>query len=83
MELLYFILGIFFMIFVQPIVGSIVETIMVRLDAIKNKYTEEIQMRNIKIQQALSEAEDSPAREIGFTAAWGEEEETQENDEVL
>ena len=81
MELLYFILGIFFVTYVIPLLDGISAWFLTWVEAKKAKQSEVINQTNIKMRQAAASAEeDPPRRPIGFRVP--DEEEEYEEDEV-
>lgn len=81
MELLYFILGIFFVTYVIPLLDGISSWFLTWVEAKKAKQSEVINQTNIKMRQAVASAEeDPPRRQIGFCVP--DEEEEYEEDEV-
>ena len=81
MELLYFILGIFFVTYVIPLLDGISAWFLTWVEAKKAKQSEVINQTNIKMRQAAASAEeDPPRRSIGFRVP--DEEEEYEEDEV-
>lgn len=84
MELLYFILGFVFAVYLIPLLDGISAWFLTWVEAKKAKQSEIINQTNIKMRQAAASAEDdSPKRLIGFCRDDDyEEEEEDEEDEV-
>lgn len=84
MELLYFILGIFFVSYIIPIIDGISSWFLTWVEAKKAKQSEIVNEANIKMRQAVASADqDTPMRQIGFQVPDPEEnEEEDEEDEV-
>ena len=81
MELLYFILGILFVTYVNPLMDGVSSWFLTWVEAKKAKQSEVINQTNIKMRQAAASAEeDPPRRPIGFRVP--DEEEEYEEDEV-
>lgn len=82
MELLYFILGFVFAVYLIPLFDGISAWFLTWVEAKKTKQAEIINQTNIKMRQAAASAEDdSPKRLIGFCADDDYEEEEDEEDE--
>ena len=84
MELLYFILGFAFAVYLIPLLDGISAWFLTWVEAKKAKQSEIINQTNIKMRQAAASAEDdSPKGLIGFCRDDDyEEEEEDEEDEV-
>lgn len=83
MELLYFILGFVFAVYLIPLLDGISAWFLTWVEAKKAKQSEIINQTNIKMRQAAASAEDgSPKRLIGFCRDDDYEEEEDEEDEV-
>ena len=83
MELLYFILGFVFAVYLIPLLDGISAWFLTWVEAKKAKQSEIINQTNIKMRQAAASAEDdSPKRLIGFARNddYEEEEEDEEDD---
>lgn len=83
MELLYFILGFVFAVYLIPLLDGLSAWFLTWVEAKKTKQAEIINQTNIKMRQAAASAEDdSPKRLIGFYADddYEEEEEDEEDD---
>ena len=75
MELLYFILGFAFAIYLIPLLDGVSAWFLTLVEAKKAKQSEIINLTNIKMRQAATSAEeDSPKRLIGFRMPDEEEE---------
>ena len=83
MELLYFILGFVFAVYLIPLLDGISAWFLTWVEAKKAKQSEIINQTNIKMRQAATSAEDdSSKRLIGFCRDDDYEEEEDEEDEV-
>jgi hypothetical protein len=83
MELLYFILGFTFAVYLIPLLDGISAWFLTWVEAKKAKQSEIINQTNIKMRQAATSAEDdSSKRLIGFCRDDDYEEEEDEEDEV-
>ena len=83
MELLYFILGFVFAVYLIPLLDGISAWFLTWVEAKKAKQSEIINQTNIKMRQAVASAEDdSPKRLIGFCRDDDYDEEEDEEDEV-
>ena len=83
MELLYFVLGFIFAVYLIPLLDGISTWFLTWVEAKKAKQSEIINQTNIKMRQAAASAEDdSPKRLIGFCRDddYEEEEEDEEDD---
>ena len=83
MELLYFILGFVFAVYLIPLLDGISAWFLTWVEAKKTKQAEVINHATIKMRQAAASAEDdSPKRLIGFCRDddYEEEEEDEEDD---
>ena len=75
MELLYFILGFVFAVYLIPLLDGISAWFLTWVEAKKAKQSEIINQTNIKMRQAAASAEeDPPRRAIGFCVPDEEEE---------
>lgn len=80
MNLLYFILGIFFTQILVPILDGIASWFLTWIEAKKVKQSEIINTANIKMRQAATSADENPPmRPIGFRVP---DEEEENKDEV-
>ena len=76
MEILtIFLLGIFFALCGLPVLQGWAEWHLTWIEVKKMKLNEAINNSNIRMQQAVSSAEEVDTRAIGFSASWGDEEE--------
>ena len=84
MELLYFILGFIFAVYLIPLLDGISAWFLTWVEAKKAKQSEFINQTNIKMRQAVASAEnDSPKRLVGFCREDDDyEEEEDEEDEI-
>lgn len=83
MELLYFILGFAFAIYLIPLLDGVSAWFLTWVEAKKAKQSEIINQTNIKMRQAAASAEDdSSKRLIGFCRDDDYEEEEDEENEV-
>jgi hypothetical protein len=84
MELLYFILGFVFAVYLIPLLDGLSAWFLTWVEAKKTKQAEIINQTTIKMRQAAASAEeDAPRRAIGFALPDDyEEEEDEEEDEV-
>ena len=84
MELLYFILGFVFAVYLFPLLDGLSAWFLTWVEAKKTKQAEIINQTTIKMRQAAASAEeDAPRRAIGFALPDDyEEEEDEEEDEV-
>lgn len=83
MELLYFILGFMFAIYLIPLLDGISGWFLTWIEAKKAKQSEIINQTNIKMRQAAASADtDSPKRLIGFSVPDDDYEEEDEEDEI-
>jgi hypothetical protein len=83
MELLYFILGFVFAVYLIPLFDGISAWFLTWVEAKKAKQSEIINNTNIKMRQAAASAEsDSPKTLIGFCREDDYEEEEDEEDEI-
>ena len=83
MELLYFILGFMFAVYLIPLLDGISGWFLTWIEAKKAKQSEIINQTNIKMRQAAASAEDdSPKKLIGFCCEDDYEEEEDEEDEI-
>lgn len=83
MELLYFILGFVFAVYLIPLLDGISAWFLTWVESKKVKQSEIINLTNIKMRQAAASADDdSPKRLIGFCRDDDYEEEEDEEDEV-
>ena len=83
MELLYFILGFVFAVYLIPLLDGISAWFLTWVEAKKAKQSEVINLANIKMRQAAASAEDdTPKRLIGFCREDDYEEEEDDDDEV-
>ena len=83
MELLYFILGFVFAVYLIPLLDGISAWFLTWVEAKKARQSEIINNTNIKMRQAVASAEDdSPKRLIGFCREDDYEEEEDEEDEI-
>jgi hypothetical protein len=83
MELLYFILGFVFAVYLIPLFDGLSAWFLTWVEAKKTKQAEVISQTTIKMRQAAASAEDdSPKRLIGFARDddYEEEEEDEEDD---
>ena len=83
MELLYFILGFVFAVYLIPLLDGISAWFLTWVEAKKTKQAEIINQTTINMRQAAASAEeDSPKRVIGFACDddYEEEEEDEEDD---
>ena len=64
MELLYFILGVIFAVFISPILDTFCSIILSWAESIKAKYGEIVNEANIRMSQAGTS--DEPKQTIGF-----------------
>lgn len=64
MELLYFILGVIFAVFISPILDAFCSIILSWAESIKAKYGEIVNEANIRMSQAGTS--DEPKQAIGF-----------------
>lgn len=83
MELLYFILGFVFAVYLIPLLDGISAWFLTWVEAKKTKQAEVINHSTIKMRQAATSAkDDSPKRLIGFCRDddYEEEEEDEEDD---
>ena len=83
MELLYFILGFVFAVYLIPLLDGISAWFLTWVESKKVKQSEIINLTNIKMRQAAASADDdSPKRLIGFCRDDDYEEEEDDDDEV-
>jgi hypothetical protein len=83
MELLYFILGFMFAVYLIPLLDGISGWFLTWIEAKKAKQSEIINQTNIKMRQAAASADtDSPKRLIGFSVPDDDYEEEDEEDEI-
>ena len=83
MELLYFILGFVFAVYLIPLLDGISGWFLTWIEAKKAKQSEIINQTNIKMRQAAASADtDSPKRLIGFSVPDDDYEEEDEEDEI-
>ena len=83
MELLYFILGFMFAVYLIPLLDGISGWFLTWIEAKKAKQSEIINHTNIKMRQAAASADtDSPKRLIGFSVPDDDYEEEDEEDEI-
>ena len=83
MELLYFILGFVFAVYIIPLFDGISAWFLTWVEAKKAKQTEVINNSNIKMRQAAASADEEPPKKlIGFSREDDYEEEEDEEDEV-
>ena len=83
MELLYFILGFMFAVYLIPLLDGISGWFLTWIEAKKAKQSEIINQINIKMHQAAASADtDSPKRLIGFSVPDDDYEEEDEEDEI-
>ena len=83
MELLYFILGFMFAVYLIPLLDGISGWFLTWIEAKKAKQSEIINQTNIKMRQAAASADtDSPKRLIGFSVPDDDSEEEDEEDEI-
>ena len=83
MELLYFILGFMFAVYLIPLLDGIFGWFLTWIEAKKAKQSEIINLTNIKMRQAAASADtDSPKRLIGFSVPDDDYEEEDEEDEI-
>ena len=83
MELLYFILGFVFAVYLIPLLDGLSAWFLTWVEAKKTKQAEIINQTTIKMRQAAASAEeDAPRRAIGFALPDDYEEEKDEEDEV-
>lgn len=84
MELLYFILGFVFAVYIIPLFDGLSAWFLTWVEAKKAKQSEVINQTNIKMRKAAASAEeDPPRRPIGFRVPDAEElEEEEYEDEV-
>lgn len=83
MELLYFILGFIFAVYLIPIFDGISGWFLTWTEAKKAKQSEIVNQANIKMRQAAASADtDSPKRLIGFSVPDDDYEEEDEEDEI-
>ena len=83
MELLYFILGFVFAVYLIPLLDGLSAWFLTWVEAKKARQSEIINNTNIKMRQAVASAEDdSPKRLIGFCREDDYEEEEDEEDEI-
>lgn len=83
MELLYFILGFVFAVYLIPLLDGLSAWFLTWVEAKKTKQAEIINQTTIKMRQAAASAEeDAPRRAIGFAMPddYEEEEEDEEDD---
>lgn len=64
MELLYFILGVIFAVFISPILDAFCSIILSWAESVKAKYGEIVNEANIRMSQAGTS--DEPKQAIGF-----------------
>jgi hypothetical protein len=83
MELVYFILGFVFAVYLIPLSDGLSAWFLTWVEAKKAKQSEIINLTNIKMRQAAASAEDdSPKRLIGFCRDDDYEEEEDEEDDL-
>ena len=83
MELLYFILGFIFAVYLMPLFEGISEWFLTWVEAKKAKQSEIINQTNIKMRQAAASADDdSPKKLIGFCCEDDYKKEEDEEDEI-
>lgn len=83
MELLYFILGFAFAVYLIPLLDGLSAWFLTWVEAKKTKQAEIINQITIKMRQTAASAEDdAPKRAIGFCCEDDYEEEDDEEDEV-
>ena len=83
MELLYFILGFVFAVYLIPLLDGLSAWFLTWIEAKKAKQSEIINQTNIKMRQAAASADtDSPKRLIGFSVPDDDYEEEDEEDEI-
>ena len=83
MELLYFILGFVFAVYLIPLLDGISAWFLTWVEAKKVKQSEIINLTNIKMRQATTSAEDDPPKRlIGFCREDDYKEEEDDDDEV-
>ena len=83
MELLYFILGFVFAVYLIPLLDGLSALFLTWVEAKKAKQSEIINHTIIKMRQAAASAEDdSPKRLIGFCRDDDYEEEEDEEDDL-
>ena len=83
MELLYFILGFMFAVYLIPLLDGISGWFLTWIEAKKTKQSEIINQANVKMRQAAASADtDSPKRLIGFSVPDDDYEEEDEEDEI-
>ena len=83
MELLYFILGFIFAVYLIPLFDGISAWFLTWVEAKKAKQSEIVNQANIKMRQAVASADnDTPKRLIGFSCDDDYEEEEDEDDEI-
>ena len=81
MELLYFILGFTFAVYLIPLLDGISAWFLTWVEAKKAKQSEIVNQININIRQAAASAEiDPPRRMIGFCAPESEDYEEEEDE---
>jgi hypothetical protein len=83
MELLYFILGFVFAVYLIPLLDGLSAWFLTWVEAKKTKQAEIINQTTINMRQAAASAEeDAPRRAIGFALPddYEEEEEDEEDD---
>ena len=83
MELLYFILGFIFAVYLIPIFDGISGWFLTWVEAKKAKQSEIVNQANIKMRQAAASVDtDNPKRLIGFNVPNDDCEEEDEEDEI-
>ena len=83
MELLYFILGFMFAVYLIPLLDGISGWFLTWIEVKKAKQSEIINQTNIKMRQAAASANtDSSKRLIGFSVPDNDYEEEDEEDEI-
>ena len=83
MELLYFILGFMFAVYLIPLFDGMSAWFLTWVEAKKAKQSEIVNQANIKMRQAAASAEDeSPKRLIGFSVPDDDYEEEDEENEI-
>lgn len=83
MELLYFILGFAFAVYLIPLLDGLSAWFLTWVEAKKTKQAEVINQITIRMRQTAASAEDdTPRRAIGFCCEDDYEEEDDEEDEV-
>jgi hypothetical protein len=81
-ELLYFILGVIFVLLVSPIIESLCTLILTGMEVIKGVWTLKIQKINAQIRKVNLEYPDEPPHhQIGFVIPSSSEEEEYEDDD--